>query len=54
MHSKPASSRKLFRSGPPCVREVHNMPIWLPPLPFAVIAITLLCIGIWAWAQGRR
>ncbi len=33
--------------------NVHNMPIWLPALPFAVVATSLLCFGIWAWFLGR-
>ena len=31
---------------------MEKIPIWLPPLPFAVVAITLLCFGIWAWFRG--
>jgi hypothetical protein len=34
--------------------DVHDVPLWLPPLPFAVVAISLLCFGIWAWVLGRR
>jgi hypothetical protein len=34
--------------------DVNNVPLWLPPLPFAVVAISLLCFGIWAWLLGRR
>jgi hypothetical protein len=34
--------------------DVHNVPLWLPPLPFAVVAISLLCFGIWAWRLGRH
>jgi len=33
--------------------DVHNVPVWLPALPFAVVAISLLCFGIWAWLLGR-
>ena len=32
---------------------MHEMPIWLPPLPFAVIALTLLGLGIGAWFSGK-
>jgi len=32
---------------------IRHMPVWLPALPFAVIAITLLCFGILAWRWGR-
>jgi hypothetical protein len=30
---------------------MNHVPLWLPPLPFAVIALTLLGFGIWAWFQ---
>jgi hypothetical protein len=30
------------------------MPVWLPPLPLAVIALTLFCCGIWTWHLGKR
>jgi hypothetical protein len=33
--------------------NMHNVPIWLPALPFAVVAISLFCFGIWAWFLGR-
>jgi hypothetical protein len=33
---------------------MNHVPIWLPPLPFAVIALTLLGLGIWAWFQGEE
>jgi hypothetical protein len=32
---------------------MHEMPIWLPALPFAVIALTLLSLGIGAWFAGK-
>ena len=34
--------------------DMRNVPLWLPPLPFAVVAICLLCFGIWAWFLGRN
>jgi len=33
--------------------DMHTVPLWLPPLPFAVVAVSLLCFGIWAWFLGR-
>jgi hypothetical protein len=33
--------------------DMRSVPIWLPALPFAVVAISLLCFGIWAWFLGR-
>jgi hypothetical protein len=32
--------------------DLHNMPVWLPALPFAVVAICLFCFGVWAWFLG--
>ncbi len=34
--------------------DMRNVPSWLPALPFAVVAISLLCFGIWAWFLGRE
>jgi hypothetical protein len=34
--------------------DMRDVPLWLPPLPFAVVAISLLCFGIWAWFLGRE
>jgi hypothetical protein len=33
--------------------HLHTVPVWLPPLPFAVVAVSLLGFGIWAWVLGR-
>jgi hypothetical protein len=33
---------------------IEHIPLWLPPLPFAVVAITLLYFGILAWWWGRK
>ena len=33
--------------------HLHTVPIWLPPLPFAVVAISHLGFGICAWVLGR-
>jgi hypothetical protein len=32
---------------------MHNIPIWLPALPFAVVAVSLFCLGTLAWLLGR-
>ena len=32
--------------------ELKDIPLWLPPLPFAAIAITLFVFGIMAWLWG--
>ena len=34
--------------------DMHSVPVWLPPLPFAIVAVSLLCFGIWAWFLGRN
>jgi hypothetical protein len=33
---------------------IRRMPIWLPALPFVVVAITLFSFGILAWRWGRN
>jgi hypothetical protein len=33
---------------------MHDVPLWLPPLPFAVIALTLLSLGVWAWFSDKQ
>jgi hypothetical protein len=32
---------------------VHTLPVWLPALPFAVVAVTLFSLGFLAWFTGR-
>ena len=34
--------------------EMGHVPIWAPPLPFALIAITLFGFGILAWFWGEE
>lgn len=31
------------------VVSVDEIPLWLPPLPFALVAATLFCFGLLAW-----
>jgi hypothetical protein len=33
---------------------MHDIPVWLPALPFAVIALILFSSGIWAWFSGKH
>jgi hypothetical protein len=33
---------------------MHDVPVWLPPLPFAVVALTLFGFGIRAWFSGKH
>lgn len=30
------------------------VPVWLPPLPFAIVAVTLFVFGGWVWVRGTR
>jgi hypothetical protein len=32
---------------------IQHVPVWLPALPFAIVAIALFCFGILAWVWGR-
>jgi hypothetical protein len=34
--------------------SVQTIPLWLPPLPFAVVAVTLIGFGALAWFWGTR
>jgi len=36
------------------VFAMNNVPIWLPPLPLAIVALSLFWLGILAWFRGRR
>ena len=33
--------------------ELQQIPIWLPPLPFALVAVTLFVFGVLAWFWGE-
>jgi hypothetical protein len=33
--------------------SLDSIPIWLPPLPFAVVALVLFVFGILAWFWGE-
>jgi hypothetical protein len=33
--------------------ELHEIPVWLPALPFAVVAAALFGFGFLAWYWGR-
>jgi hypothetical protein len=32
---------------------IQHVPIWLPPLPFSIVALALFYFGILAWVWGR-
>lgn len=36
------------------VTGMDNIPVWLPMLPFAIVAITLLVFGGLVWFKGDR
>jgi hypothetical protein len=31
-----------------------HIPLWLPPLPFAIVAVALFSFGALAWVWGRH
>jgi len=33
--------------------QMTHIPIWLPPLPFAMVALTLFIFGALAWFWGE-
>jgi hypothetical protein len=33
---------------------LHTIPVWLPPLPFALVALTLFFFGFLAWYWGSK
>jgi len=33
---------------------MQEIPIWLPPLPFAIVAITLFVYGALVWFRGTK
>jgi hypothetical protein len=36
------------------VAGMEHVPLWLPPLPFALVAVTLFVFGLlaWFWSEG--
>ena len=38
----------------PYFTGVEEVPVWLPPLPLAIIAITLFIFGALIWPRGPR
>ena len=34
--------------------EMDHVPLWLPPLPFALVATGLFCFGVAAWVIGNK
>jgi len=34
--------------------SVKTMPVWLPALPFGLVAVTLFCFGVLAWIWGEE
>ena len=33
--------------------ELQHIPLWLPPLPFELVAVTLFVFGVLAWFWGE-
>jgi hypothetical protein len=38
----------------PYVTGMENVPVWLPPLPLATIAVILLVYGALIWIRGNE
>jgi hypothetical protein len=38
----------------PYVTGMHKIPIWLPPLPMMLIALTLFVFGVLVWLRADR
>lgn len=38
----------------PYVTGMEHVPLWLPPLPFACVAILLLVFGVMTWVRADR
>ncbi|MFO7286584.1 MAG: hypothetical protein C0P79_006995 [Gammaproteobacteria bacterium] len=38
----------------PYLTGVAPVPVWLPPLPFAIVAVTLFVFGVLVWIRGTR
>ena len=38
----------------PILTGAAPVPVWLPPLPFAIVAITLFVFGALVWIRGTR
>lgn len=32
---------------------VEKVPVWLPPIPFATVALLLFVFGAWVWFRGE-
>ena len=44
----------LSRLITPYLTGMEHIPVWLPPLPFAIVAITLLVMGAITWSRADR
>jgi ABC-type sulfate transport system permease component len=42
----------LSRFMTPYVTGMENLPLWLPPLPLAIIAVTLFVFGVIIWFRA--
>jgi len=38
----------------PILTGAATVPVWLPPLPFAIVATTLFVFGALVWIRGTR
>jgi len=42
----------LSKTLTPTLTGMEEVPLWLPPLPFAIVAVTLLVYGARIWFRG--
>jgi hypothetical protein len=38
----------------PYVTGMEEVPLWLPPLPFAIVAVTLIVAGVLIWLRADK
>lgn len=38
----------------PYVTGMNEIPLWLPPLPFAIVALTLFVFGVMVWLRADK
>jgi len=38
----------------PYLTGMEHIPVWLPPMPFAIVAVTLLVMGVVIWLRADR
>lgn len=44
----------ISRAIAPYLTGEEQVPVWLPPMPFAIVAVTLFVFGALVWIRGTR